>query len=75
MKPVQWIALAALALVALLALAIALTNRTPPKLPADADHGATISIPQCLQCHGPGGSSPRPSDHPIGNDCGRCHAR
>lgn len=73
MSRVQWIALAGLLLLALLIVRVGMGARKPPFLPVDRDHSPAMPTAQCLHCHGPGGSSPRPSDHPIGNDCGRCH--
>ncbi len=74
MKRTQWIALGALALLALLVLRISMTSRTPPFLPADADHGPAVPLQRCLDCHSAGGEMPRGPDHPVGNDCSRCHA-
>lgn len=66
--------LAGLALVASLVLALALVARRPPFVPADDDHAPTAATP-CLACHGPGGVLPRTTNHPLGDDCFRCHAR
>jgi mono/diheme cytochrome c family protein len=32
-----------------------------------------IATEDCVVCHGPEGGSPRDPNHPIGNDCLRCH--
>ena len=66
--------LAALALVASLVLALALRTRPAPFLPVDDDHASAAATP-CLACHGPGGVFPRTPNHPLGDDCFRCHAR
>ena len=50
---------------------LTLRTRQPPVLPADAVHGA--GGPACLECHGAGGPSPRGPNHPLGDDCFRCH--
>jgi cytochrome c553 len=52
---------------------LALRTRQPPLLPADAAHAPSPEAPACLTCHGPGGPSPRSVNHPLGDDCGRCH--
>ena len=66
--------LIALALVAAIVVYVALRNRQPPLLPGDADH-AVFEIPNCLRCHNPDGEYPRGKNHPIGDDCARCHGR
>jgi cytochrome c553 len=51
-------------------------RRTPPDIPADARHLESVTDAQaCLKCHGPGGSSPRTPNHPLGNQCWGCHYR
>lgn len=52
---------------------LALRTRQPPMLPADAAHSLAPDVPACLTCHGSGGPSPRGVNHPLGEDCGRCH--
>lgn len=52
---------------------LALRSRQPPLLPADAAHGEAASAPACLECHGPGAPFPRGPNHPLGEDCRRCH--
>ena len=51
---------------------LALRNRQPPVLPRDAEH-AVYDLPKCQDCHGPAGDFPRSKNHPIGEDCARCH--
>ncbi|MDH3628006.1 MAG: hypothetical protein OES25_10155 [Acidobacteriota bacterium] len=46
--------------------------RQPPLLPADADHRLDTGE-ACVSCHGPTGSDPRGPNHPLGEDCLRCH--
>jgi len=52
---------------------LALRTRQPPLLPGDAAHTESRDAPACLECHGPGGPSPRSQNHPLGDDCRRCH--
>ena len=67
------LALVALLALALLVVALALRNRQPPLLPADADHARFTGAAACDACHGPAGVYPREPDHPQGRDCIRCH--
>jgi hypothetical protein len=48
-------------------------TRQPPLLPVDDAHARGAGGEPCLACHGPGGELPRGADHPLGNDCLRCH--
>jgi mono/diheme cytochrome c family protein len=52
---------------------LALRSRQPPLLPADAAHAEAAGTPACLECHGPGRPFPRGPNHPLGEDCLRCH--
>ncbi len=54
---------------------LAFFNRQPPMLPQDRDHAVFESTPACMICHGPEGESPQELNHPLGNDCLRCHGR
>lgn len=69
----QAILLGVLAAFALLVIALAFRNPQPPRIPTDEPHAAASSTAACLTCHGEGGSSPRDANHPVGNDCSRCH--
>lgn len=51
---------------------LAVRNPQPPFVPGDEDH-IGIATEDCIVCHGPDGGSPRDPNHPIGNDCLRCH--
>ncbi|MCP3977787.1 MAG: hypothetical protein GY716_00455 [bacterium] len=73
MNRTQWIALGGLALLATLILVLALRNRQPPPLPQDPAHSGGVSAEQCMACHSAGGVAPRTENHPVGNDCSRCH--
>ena len=66
--------LVALAALALVVAFVALRTRKPPFLPADATHQSFESATTCLECHGPDGAVPRSKNHPLGNECMRCHA-
>ena len=71
----QGVLLAILVAVAAAVCWLALRTRQPPVLPADATHAASLGAGpvQCLTCHGPGRPSPRGPNHPLGDDCFRCH--
>lgn len=75
MKPVQRASLAALALIAGLVLFLALRTRQPPFLPRDEPHAQFVGAGPCLVCHGAEGPAPQSKNHPLGNDCTRCHGR
>ena len=67
--------MAALLLAAGLILVLALRNPQPPLLPADEFHLPASAAADCLVCHGADGELPRGQNHPLGNDCSRCHGR
>ena len=71
----RWILLALLAATAALVAVLATRTRKPPFLPADPAHAEFTSVSACLVCHGPDGAAPRSKEHPLGNDCLRCHAK
>ena len=73
MSRTQGILLLLLALVGLLVGWLALRNPQPPLLPDNAAHRWFPGADYCLTCHGPEGVQPRPKNHPMGNDCNRCH--
>lgn len=73
MRRVQVILFVLLGLAAAGIALLALRTRQPPLLPADRDHAAFLSAGRCLTCHGPGGVLPRSKNHPLGDDCLRCH--
>lgn len=72
-KRTRLVLLAALALVAILIVVLAGRNRQPPLLPSDESHRAWQSAAACLSCHGPREGLPRGANHPLGDDCLRCH--
>lgn len=67
----QRVALALVGLLAALVVAIALRNPQPPLLPRDDTHAGPVG--ECLDCHGADAPLPRSDDHPLGQDCRRCH--
>jgi hypothetical protein len=71
MKRAQLISFAAIAVLAILIGVLVLRNRQPPVLPLDDDH-VWRGAPGCEECHGPDGI-PRSRNHPVGQDCTRCH--
>lgn len=74
MKRSKIVALLALLAFAAIVVALSLRNRQAPWIPDDAEHAAAIAPADCESCHGHDGVLPRSPDHPIGRDCGRCHA-
>lgn len=69
----RWLPLAILALgVAVVAFFLLTYNPAPP-IPSDRDHRPARIPNGCLGCHGPGGQSPRPENHPISEACLSCH--
>ena len=70
----QIVLAAVLALAALLAVLLAVGTHGAPYLPRDPDH-APEADPACMSCHGLDGPAPRSANHPLGDDCFRCHAR
>lgn len=75
MKPAQRISLIAVVLIAAAVVYLTTRNRQPPFLPADDEHVAFVDAPTCLTCHGADGGFPQSPNHPLGNDCLRCHGR
>jgi hypothetical protein len=75
MNRTQIILVVALLLVAALILVLVFRNPRIPFLPEDADHLGAAGSPTCAECHEPDGVYPRGQNHPIGQDCFRCHAR
>lgn len=69
----QAILLGILAAFAGLVAVLALRNPQPPLIPQDDAHTAATSVTACLTCHDTGGTAPRDTNHPVGNDCSRCH--
>jgi hypothetical protein len=75
MNRLQSALVAAILLVGALVVVLALRNRQPPVLPADEEHASFPGAEPCLACHGPDGGLPRSQNHPLGDDCLRCHGR
>ena len=50
-----------------------LTYNPAPVIPRDRDHNGSPVPDGCLKCHGAGGRSPRPENHPINEKCLSCH--
>jgi len=69
----QAILLALLAATAALVIGLATRTRQPPLVPRDDVHAIGGPTAACLACHGPDGTSPRGPNHPLGEDCLRCH--
>lgn len=73
MRRTQIIALAVLLAAGVLVAVLALRNPQPPVLPADEDHARFAGPGACLDCHADDGVLPRSRNHPLGDDCTRCH--
>jgi hypothetical protein len=71
----QIVAVLALLAIAALVAVLALRNPQPPILPPDEDHAVFDGAEACLVCHGASGGVPRSRNHPLGEDCTRCHGR
>jgi cytochrome c553 len=71
----QLIALAGLVVAAAFAAWLAWSGRQPPLLPSNEPHAIFQNAAACLTCHGPDGPAPRSAEHPLGDDCLRCHGR
>ena len=56
-------------------LAVVLTWRPAPAIPADPEHARAADPAACLVCHGLGRPQARPPDHPISEACFSCHRR
>ena len=69
----QWIAIALIAAAAAFVAWLARSTRQAPLLPADETHSRFESAPACLACHGPDAPVPRSRQHPLGDECLRCH--
>ena len=75
MKPLQRNLLIALALLALAVGYCSMRTRQAPVLPRDADHAPSYRGRACIDCHGLNGELPRSKNHPLGDDCLRCHGQ
>ena len=75
MKTTKTILIGGIVVVAVLVGLLLSRQRQPPFFPPDATHARFINAETCLTCHGPGGSSQRDRNHPLGNECTRCHGR
>jgi hypothetical protein len=69
----QWILVAAIVIAGAFVAWLAWSSRQPPLLPDDDVHRDGASGTTCLSCHGDGGPAPRSRNHPLGDDCMRCH--
>ena len=74
MSRTQIVLLVVLLLAAALLLVLVFRNPPIPFLPDDADHRGGAGAPGCTECHDPEGVYPRGQNHPVGQDCFRCHA-
>jgi len=69
----QAVALVALVALAAIVVVLAMRNPQPPVLPDDEYHASFNGPAACLECHGPDGAVPRSRNHPLGDECLRCH--
>ena len=73
MNTKQWIILSVIAFAAAFVGWLAWSSRQPPMLPTDDAHATFVSASTCLDCHGREGAVPQSQQHPLGEDCIRCH--
>ncbi len=71
----HWTVLAVIAIAAAFILWLAYRSRQAPLVPDDPTHATIRGARFCLGCHGPAGAVPQPPNHPLGEDCLRCHGR
>jgi len=69
----QLMILAAMGAMAAFIAWLAWSSRQPPMLPDDDTHRTFLGARECLSCHCPEGPVPRSRQHPLGDDCVRCH--
>ena len=69
----QLVLLSIIALAAAFIAWLAWASRQPPLLPDDAAHTTFVSAASCLECHGQEGAVSQSRQHPLGEDCVRCH--
>jgi hypothetical protein len=74
MKRKQVVLLLGLAILAAAIAVLAVRNPRPPYVPSDDVHARWDGAAACLECHGVAGPVPRSPNHPLGDDCLRCHA-
>jgi cytochrome c553 len=75
MNSKQWVILSVVAFAAAFIAWLAWSSRQPPLLPEDDAHASFVGAGACLECHGPEGAVPQSREHPLGEDCVRCHGR
>ncbi len=75
MSRTQIILFTVIALILILVLVLAFRTGPIPFLPDDEEHRDAVTVHECLVCHGAGESFPRSANHPLGEDCFRCHSR
>jgi hypothetical protein len=75
MKRTQWILLAVLVVLGVVVAVLAARNRQAPILPDDEVHYQGPIPAACDECHAYGADFARSKNHPLGNDCLRCHGR
>jgi hypothetical protein len=68
-----WSLIIAAAAVLLLLYFLSSSGKKPPRIPADAIHGALKTNESCLTCHAPGKSVPLKDAHPPKEQCLACH--
>jgi len=75
MNRTQVISLVVVLLIAAFVVYLSTRERQPPVLPLDEEHAGMFVLEQCMECHGPDGGYPKSRNHPLGDDCLRCHGR
>ena len=71
----QWIILSFIAFAAVFIAWLARSSRQPPLMPDDEAHATFVNAFTCRECHGAEGTVSQSKQHPLGDDCVRCHGR
>jgi nitrate reductase cytochrome c-type subunit len=69
----SWSLVAAGAAVLLLLFFLSSSGKTPPVIPANANHAELKTNDSCLACHAPGKQAPLKPAHPPKEQCLTCH--
>jgi cytochrome c2 len=69
----QWTLVGVAIALAALVVALAVRNPQPPLMPVDAEHAGDFVVERCMTCHAAGAPVPQSANHPLGQDCLRCH--
>jgi predicted CXXCH cytochrome family protein len=73
LRRVDWLVIAAAALVILIVALLPSPRDNNPPVPDTPEHRPVRSERDCVRCHAAGQSRPPPAKHPKRQDCFRCH--